>query len=172
MPPPSRSSSILSDSPTIWRLPPALGRRFPNHIPTSRRPRVDCPVVGVEGREARVFTAFNSSIQPSAAAFSLNFARQPVPSGANQYLVPAARLTGGTGMVFHAAFWNMVELPPSDARRDVRYCPFIVRQTSSSRWWRSRHEGSGRQSSIARGRHLVALSAIPSYKPFASLSHR
>jgi hypothetical protein len=58
----------------------------------------------VEGREVKVLTAFNSSIQPPAPGFYLNFIKPPVPSGANQHLLPAATLTGGTEMVFHAAF--------------------------------------------------------------------
>jgi len=70
------------------------------------------PVVHLGGREVRVLTAFNSSTQLSVADFCLNFTRSPVPSSANQYLVSAATLTAGTGMVFHAAFWNVLELPP------------------------------------------------------------
>jgi hypothetical protein len=66
------------------------------------------PVVHVEGREVKVLTAFlPRSIHQSSRqllGFCLDFIKPPVPRGANQHLLPAATLTGGTEMVFHAAF--------------------------------------------------------------------
>jgi hypothetical protein len=80
------------------------------------------PVAHVRGREVKVFAAFNSSIQPPAPGFCQNLMEPPVPSNTNQYLLPGTILTGATGTVFHAAFWNVVELPPV---RRVPGCPSL-----------------------------------------------